>query len=58
MLTQRLQSVLEKILVDQYITQAGSGRKATERKVQFRGLPPRKKRKTIVLEQGQDDFEL
>ena len=40
------------------VPQAGSGRKSTKRKVQFRGLPPGKKRKTIVLEQVQDDFEL
>ena len=38
--------------------QTGSGRRATKRKVPFRGLPPGKKRKTIVLEQDQDDFEL
>ena len=40
------------------VPQAGSGRKATKRKVQFRGLPPFKKRKTIVLDQDQDDFQL
>ena len=40
------------------VSQAGSGRKATKRKVQFRGLPPFKKRKTVVLDQDQDDFQL
>ena len=40
------------------VPQAGSGRKSTKRKVQFRGLPPFKKRKTIVLEQDQNDFQL
>ena len=40
------------------VPQAGSGRKYTKKKVPFRGLPPGTKRKTIVLEQGQDDFEL
>ena len=38
--------------------QAGSGRKSTKWKVQFRGLPPFKKCKTVVLDQGQDDFQL
>ena len=38
--------------------QAGGGRKSTKRKVQFRGLPPLKKRKTVVLDQEQDDFHL
>ena len=38
------------------VSQAGRGRKATKRKVQFRGLPPFKKRKTVVLDQDQDDF--
>ena len=38
--------------------QAGSGRKSTKRKVQLRGLPPLKKRKTVVLDQDQDDFQL
>ena len=40
------------------VPQAGSGRKSTKRKVQFRGLPPFKKRKTVVLDQDQDDFQL
>ena len=40
------------------VPQAGSGRKATKRKVQFRGLPPFKKPKTVVLDQDQDDFQL
>ena len=40
------------------VPQAGSGRKATKRKVHFRGLPPSKKRKTVVLDQDQDDFQL
>ena len=40
------------------VPQAGSGRKAIKRKVQFRGLPPFKKRKTVVLDQDQDDFQL
>ena len=40
------------------IPQTGSCRKSTKRKVQFRGLLPFKKRKTIVLEQEQDDFQL
>ena len=40
------------------VPQAGSGRKAKKRKVQFRGLPPFKKRKTVVLDQDQDDFQL
>ena len=40
------------------IPQAGSGRKSTKRKVRFRGLPPLKKRKTVVLDQDQDDFQL
>ena len=40
------------------VPQAGSGRKATKRKVQFRGLPPFKKPKTAVLDQDQDDFQL
>ena len=40
------------------LPQAGSGRKATKRKVQFRGLPPFKKRKTVVLDKDQDDFQL
>ena len=40
------------------VPQTGSGRKATKRKVQFRGLPPFKKRKPGVLDQDQDDFQL
>ena len=40
------------------VPQAGSGRKSTKRKVRFRGLPPLKKRKTVVLDQDQDDFQL
>ena len=40
------------------VSQAGSGRKSTKRKVQFRGLPPFKKRKILVLDQDQDDFQL
>ena len=39
------------------VPQPGSGRKSTKRKVQFRGLPPFKKRKTVVLDQDQDDFQ-
>ena len=44
--------------IGELVPQPGSGRKSTKRKVQFRGLSPGKKRKTIMLEQGQDDFEL
>ena len=40
------------------VLQAGSGRKSTKRKVRFRDLPPLKKRKTVVLDQDQDDFQL
>ena len=40
------------------VPQAGSGRKSTKRKVRFRDLPPLKKRKTVVLDQDQDDFQL
>ena len=40
------------------VPRAGSGRKATKRKVQFRGLPPFKKPKTVVLDQDQDNFQL
>ena len=40
------------------VHQAGSGRKAAKRKVQLRGLPPFKKRKTVVLDQDQDHFQL
>ena len=40
------------------VPQAGSGRKAKKRKVQFRGLPPFKKRKTVVLDHDQNDFQL
>ena len=40
------------------VSQVGRGRKATKTKVQFRGLPPFKKRKTVVLDQNQDDFQL
>ena len=40
------------------VPQAGSGRKSTRRKVRFCGLPPLKKRKTVVLDQDQDDFQL
>ena len=44
--------------IGELVSQAGRGRKATKRKVQFRGLPPFKKRKTVVLDQDQDDFQL
>ena len=40
------------------VPQARSGRKCTKSKVQFRGLPPFKIRKTVVLDQDQDDFQL
>ena len=40
------------------VPQAGSGRKATKKKVQFRGLPPFKKPETVVLDQDRDDFQL
>ena len=40
------------------VPQAGSCRKAAKRKVQFRSLLPFKKRKTVVLDQDQDDFQL
>ena len=40
------------------VPQARSGRKCKKRKVQFRRLPPFKKRKTVVLDQDQDDFQL
>ena len=40
------------------VPQARSGRKSTKRKVQFHGLPPFKIRKTVVLDQDQDDFQL
>ena len=40
------------------VPQAGSGRKSTKRKVRFRDLPPLKKRKIVVLDQDQDDFQL
>ena len=40
------------------VSQAGRGRKVAKRKVQFRGLPSFKKRKTVVLDQDQDDFQL
>ena len=40
------------------VSQAGSGQSSTKRKVQFRGLPPGKKRKSVVSDQDQDDFEL
>ena len=40
------------------VPQARSGRKSTKRKVQFNGLPPFKIRKTVVLDQDQDDFQL
>ena len=38
------------------VPQAGSGRKSTK-KVRFRSLPLLKKRKTVVLDQDQDDFQ-
>ena len=44
--------------IGELVPQAGSGRKSTKRKVQFRGLPPFRKRKTVVLDQDQDDFQL
>ena len=45
--------------IGELVPQAGSGRKSTKRKVQLRGLPPFKKRKTVVLDQDQaDDFQL
>ena len=40
------------------VPQARSGRKSTKRKVRFRDLPPLKKRKTVALDQDQDDFQL
>ena len=40
------------------VPQGGNGRKSTKRKVRFRDLPPLKKRKTVVLDQDQDDFQL
>ena len=40
------------------VPQAGSGGKSTKRKVRFRDLPPLKKRKIVVLDQDQDDFQL
>ena len=40
------------------VPHAGSGRKSTKRKVRFRCLRPLKKRKTVVLDQDQDDFQL
>ena len=36
--------------VGRLVPQAGSGRKSTKRKVQFRDLPPLKKRKIVVLD--------
>ena len=45
--------------IGELVPQAGGGRKSTKRKVQLRGLPPFKKRKTVVLDQDQaDDFQL
>ena len=44
--------------IRELVPQAGSGRKATKRKVQFRGLTSFKKPKTVVLDQDQDDFQL
>ena len=44
--------------IGELVPQTGSGWKSTKRKVQLRGLPPGKKQKTIVFEQGQNDFEL
>ena len=45
--------------IGELVPQAGSGRKSSKRKVQLRGLPPFKKRKTVVLDQDQaDDFQL
>ena len=40
------------------VPQAGSGRKSRKRKVRFRDLPPLKKRKIVVLDHDQDDFQL
>ena len=44
--------------IGELVPQAASGRKSTKRKLQFRGLPQFKKRKTVVLDQGQDNFQL
>ena len=44
--------------IGELVPQAGSGRKSTKRKVQFCGLPLFKKRKTVVLDQDQGDFQL
>ena len=44
--------------IGRLVPQAGSGRKDTKRRVQFRGLPPFKERKTVVLDQDEDDFQL
>ena len=44
--------------IGELVPQASSGRKPTKRKVQFRDLSPFKKRKTLVLDQDQDDFQL
>ena len=40
------------------VPRAGSGRKSTKRKVQLPGLLPFRKRKTVVLDQDQDNFQL
>ena len=44
--------------IGELVPHAGSGRKSTKRKVQFLGLHLFKKRKTVVLDQDQDDFQL
>ena len=44
--------------IGELVPQAGSVRKSTKIKIQFRGLSPFKKRKTVVLDQDQDDFQL
>ena len=49
---------LSKEAIHELVPQAGRGRKATKRQVQFRGLSPFKKRNTVVLDQEQDDFQL
>ena len=51
-------TALAKRSIGGLVPQAGSGRKSTKRKVRFRDLPPLKKRKTVVLDQDQDDFQL
>ena len=44
--------------IGELVPQASSGRKPTKRKVQLRDLSPFKKRKTLVLDQDQDNFQL